>query len=164
MSLKKTLLAAGLLAVVPLLAIAQTTQSDSVGHAWAGHSGGHGAALGFLRGVTLTDAQRTQMHTLLHTERTNTSALRQQERALRKDIADRLASTEAVTEAQMNALQQKADTIRQQLESQRLATALKVRALLTPDQLAQSAQVHQQLAALRAQTRSVLGHSDAAAP
>jgi hypothetical protein len=72
-------------------------------------------------------------------------------------ISDQLASTASVSATQLTGLQQQAEQFGAQIEAQRLATALQIRALLTPDQLAQSAQVHQQLAALHAQMRSVVG-------
>lgn len=161
MSLRSSLLAAGFLALVPLAALAQTASDAADGPMRRHHAGFHQSELGFLRGVTLTAAQQTQLHQLTRTERANTAAARQQLRAIRQEIGDKLASTDAVTATQLTALQQKADQLRQQLETQRLATALQVRALLTPAQLAQSAQVHQQLAQLRAQARSVLSDGNA---
>lgn len=162
MSPKYALLAVGALALLPLAVVAQTAADQpAYGAFHSRHGGFHATELSFLRGVTLTDAQRTQLRQITQAERARTAATRQQLRAIRQEIGDKLASTESVTSSELGALQQKADQLRQQLETQRLTTALQVRALLTPAQLAQSAQAHQQLATLRAQARSVLNQGNA---
>jgi len=144
---KKTLIAAVCLAAIPLAALA----------APGGHGGhdGHRGGFSFLEGVTLTADQQTQIHQIVQASWGTAKPLAQQLRADHKQIGDLMASTGAVTQAQLAAIQTQADQIRQQLESQRLATALQVRALLTPAQLAQSAQAHAQLASLHEQERAV---------
>jgi Spy/CpxP family protein refolding chaperone len=154
MSLRTILLATSLAALLPLATTAQG-QAFEAGHHRPGAPRGD---LGFLAGVTLTDAQKTQIHQLLHASFAEIGPLRQQRQALMAQIADQLASTAAVDAAQLTGLQQQAEQLGAQIDAQRLATALQIRALLTPDQLAQAAQVHQQLAALRAQMRSLVGH------
>jgi Spy/CpxP family protein refolding chaperone len=145
---KKTLIAALCAAAVPLAALAAPGgQGDH-------HRGRHGE-FGFLKGVGLTPEQKAQIHQIVQTSRGTAQPLAQQLRADRKQIGDLLASNGAVTQAQLTPLQQQADQIRQQLESQHLATALQVRALLTPAQLAQSAQTHAQLESLHQQERAL---------
>jgi Spy/CpxP family protein refolding chaperone len=146
---KKTLIAALCVAAVPFAALAAPG-----GH--GGHHGGHRGGFGFLEGVTLTPEQTTQIHQIVQASRTTAKPLAQQLRADHKQIGDLLAGTGAVTQAQLAPIQQQADQIRQQLESQRLATALQVRALLTPAQLAQSAQTHAQLESLQQQKHAVM--------
>jgi Spy/CpxP family protein refolding chaperone len=157
---KKILFAALCVAAVPFAALAAPG-----GH--GGHHGGHGGRgeMGFLQGVTLTAEQKTQIHTIVQASRTTAKPLAEQLRADRKQISDLLASTAAVTAAQLTPIQTQAAQIREQLDSQRMATALQIRALLTPAQLAQSAQTHQQLASLHQQERAVreAAHSDATA-
>jgi Spy/CpxP family protein refolding chaperone len=156
---KKMLFAALCVAAVPFAALAAPG-----GH--GGHHGGRGhGAMGFLQGVTLTPEQKTQIHEIVQTSWSTAKPLMQQLRADQKQMSDLLASTGAVTAAQLTPIQQQAAQIRQQLDSQRMATALQVRALLTPAQLAQSAQTHQQLASLHQQERAVFeaAHPAAAA-
>ena len=154
---KKTLIAAVCLAAVPLAALAAPG-----GH--GGHGGGHRGGFSFLEGVTLTADQQTQIHQIVQASWGTAKPLAQQLRADHKQIGDLMASTGAVTQAQLTTIQTQADQIRQQLESQRLATALQVRALLTPAQLAQSAQAHAQLASLHEQERAVFQASHPGAP
>jgi len=144
---KKTLIAALCVAAVPLAALA--APGEHGGH--HGHRGG----FSFLEGVTLTPEQKTQVHEIIQASWSTAKPLAQQLRADHKQIGDLLASGGAVTQAQLTTIQTQADQIRQQLESQRLATALQVRALLTPAQLAQSAQTHAQLESLHQQERAV---------
>lgn len=155
---KKTLIAALCVAAVPFAALAAPG-----GH--GDHHGGHRGGLNFLEGVTLTPDQKTQVQQIMQASRGTAKPLAQQLRADRKQIGDLLASTGTVTQAQLTTIQQQADQIRQQLESQRLATALQIRALLTPAQLAQSAQTHAQLESLHEQERAVFkaAHPDATA-
>jgi Spy/CpxP family protein refolding chaperone len=152
---KKTLAAALLCtAIVPFAA-----QAAPEGHGWH-HRGGE---FGFLEGVTLTTAQQTQIHQIMEAGRTEAKPLVEQLRADHRQLADLLAGGGPVSASQLTPIQQHAEQVRQQLDSQRLATALQVRALLTPAQLAQSAQVHQQLAALHQQERAIFqaAHPDA---
>jgi Spy/CpxP family protein refolding chaperone len=153
---KKILIAALCAAAVPVAALAAPG-----GH--GGHQGHHGA-FGFLQGVTLTPEQKTQIHQITQASWTTAKPLMQQLRTDRQQISDLLANGGAVTAAQLTPIQQQAEQVRQQLDSQRLATALQIRQLLTPAQLAQSAQMHQQLASLHQQERAVFqsAHPDAA--
>lgn len=154
---RKILIAALCAAIVPLAAVAAP---DGAGRH---HHGGHGA-FGFLEGVTLTPEQKTQIHEIVQASWTSAKPLAQQLHADQKQISDLLAGGGAVNAAQLTPIQQQASQVRQQLDSQRLATALQVRALLTPAQLAQSAQTHQQLESLHQQERAVFkaAHPDAA--
>ena len=130
------------------------------------HGGPHGAMghgyLGFLQGVTLTDAQQARMHDITHASWQQLKPQMQQLRALREQIGGDLASTAAVSAPQLVALQQQAQTLQNQLDQAKLATAIQVRALLTPEQLSQAATVHAQLAALHQQEHAVLSQTPAA--
>jgi Spy/CpxP family protein refolding chaperone len=153
MSLRITLLTAGLAALLPLVTTSPV-QALEMGHH---RHGGSQSQLGFLAGVTLTDEQQAQLHQLLQASHAQIKPLEQQIHALRKQIFDQLASAAAVDGTQITALQQQAAQLREQVDEQRLATALQIRALLTPAQLAQAAQIHQQLASLHAQMKNLVG-------
>ncbi len=129
------------------------------------HHGGPGGDgyLGFLQGVTLTSAQQTQMHTIMHTNWQQLKPQMQQLHSLRHQINDALASTSTVNAGQLTSLQQQVATLQAQLDQSRLGTALQVRAMLTPNQLGQSSTVHAQLAALHQQERNVMSQASGAA-
>ncbi len=153
MSIRKVLLAASVAALLPVAAMAQ----GRGGH-W---QGGHGGDLAFLAGVQLTDAQREQVHQLMHASFAQMKPLEQQLHSLYQQIGDQMASAGSVDQGQLTSLLQQLEQVRDQIDQQRLEAALQVRALLTPEQLTQAAQAHQQLQSLRAQMKSVLsqGHS-----
>lgn len=148
MSIRKLLLATSLVALLPLGAMAQ----GGPGH-WHGR---HGGELGFLAGVQLTEQQRDQMHQLMQASFGQMKPLLKQMHDLRRQLGDQLASAGSVDQGQLTGLQQQIEQLRGQIDQQRLETALQVRALLTPEQLAQAAQAHQQLQSLRQQMRNVL--------
>lgn len=153
----KTIMRAG---VVAGLLAAGAVQAQGM------HGGPHGGMghgyLGFLQGVTLSDAQQTRMHDIMHASWQQLKPQMQQLRTLREQIGSDLASTAAISTPQLVALQQQAQTLQNQLDQAKLATAMQVRALLTPDQLAQAATVHAQLAALHQQEHAVLSQTPAA--
>ena len=154
----KTIMRAG---VVAGLLAAGAVQAQGM------HGGPHGGMghgyLGFLQGVTLTDAQQTRMHDIMHASWQQLKPQMQQLHALREQIGGDLASTAAISAPQLVALQQQAQTLQNQLDQAHLAAAMQVRALLTPDQLSQAATVHAQLAALHQQEHAVLSQTPAAA-
>jgi Spy/CpxP family protein refolding chaperone len=150
MSIRKLLLAASLVALLPLGAMAEGGPGG--GH-WHGR---HDGDLGFLAGVQLTQQQRDQMHQLMHTGFEQMKPLMKQMHDLHRQMGDQLASAGSLDQGQLTGLQQQIDQLRGQIDQQRLETALQVRALLTPEQLAQAAQAHQQLQSLHTQMRNVL--------
>ena len=154
----KTIMRAGVVAGLLAGAAAQAQGMHP-----GGRGGMHQGYLGFLQGVTLTDAQQAKMHDIMHASWQQLKPQMQQLRALREQIGGDLASTAAVSAAQLVALQQQAQTLQNQLDQARLATAMQVRALLTQDQLSQSASVHAQLATLHQQEHAVLSQTPTAA-
>jgi Spy/CpxP family protein refolding chaperone len=131
-----------------------------------GHEFHYDGGFGFLHGVTLTVEQKAQVHQLIQASWEQSKPVAQQLRAIRKSIVDQLASTGAIDTAKITGLQQQAAQLSDQLQAQRLNAALQVRALLTPAQLAEAAQVHQQLAALHEQEATLLkrNHNDGTEP
>ncbi len=145
----RKLVLAGLVGGLFTLSVAQAQEMRG------GHRHGQ-SYLGFLQGVTLTDAQRAQVHDIMRASRQQMRPQMQQLRSLREQIGTDLAGTASLNTAQVAALQQQMQTLRGQLDQARLSTALQVRELLTPEQLSQSAAVHAQLAALHQQERSLM--------
>ena len=152
----KTIMRAGIMA--GLLA---ATAAQAQGMHPGGRGDMHHGYLGFLQGVTLTDPQQAKMHDIMHTSWQQMKPQMQQLRALREQIGGDLASTAAISPAQLVALQQQAQALQNQLDQARLATAMQVRALLTQDQLSQAASVHAQLSALHRQEHAVLSQTPA---
>ena len=159
MSLKKILIAAGFAAVLPLAALAAGGGSGDVA---MGHWGGmHGEGFAILHGLQLTDTQKTQIHQLMATERQENRPIEQQLLALHKQISDALFGTAAINTAQITQLSEQAAKLHEEIATNHLNTAIQVRALLTQDQIAKAASVHQQLESLHEQERQLMGHPDA---
>ena len=150
----KTIMRAGVMAGLLAAATAQAQGMHP-----GGRGGMHPGYFDFLQGVTLTSAQQSKMHDIMHANWQQSRPQMQQLRSLREQISGDLASTAALSTAQLVALQQQAQTQQNQLDQARLATAMQVRALLTPDQLSQSASVHAQLAILHQQEHAVLSQT-----
>jgi len=150
---KTTLLAAALTAGLASAALAQPGPPPGPG-GW--HGGWHGG--GMLDGVTLTDSQKTQLHTLMKTSRQNGHAVGEQMRQVHEKIDALLFSTGSVTEAQLAPLLQQEASLMQQIEQQHIENELAVRNLLTPDQLSKAASTHSRLVALHEQERALRGH------
>jgi Spy/CpxP family protein refolding chaperone len=154
---KKTLAAAFCAALISVSAMAQ---DGGPGGGGFHHGGGMGrGGLGFLHGVTLTDAQQAQVHEIAHASFAQLKPAMQQLRALHGQIADQLSSSGAVNSAQLASLQQQASQLRSQIEAGRLSMAIQVRGILTQQQLEQAAQLHQQLGALHAQERTLMNQA-----
>jgi Spy/CpxP family protein refolding chaperone len=160
MKLRTKLVGGAFAALLSVAAVAQTMGGGGhAGHFWGGHHGG-GEGFGFLRGVSLTDEQKSKVHTVMQASWTQTRPLMKELRETRSQIADQFASTGALNAAQVTALQEKSEELRKQLDAQWLATATQIRNLLTPAQLAQAAQLHQQMVSLHNQERALLGHGE----
>jgi Spy/CpxP family protein refolding chaperone len=152
---KKTLSAVFCAALISVSAMAQDAGPGGAG-GFEHHHGGMGHGLGFLRGVTLTDAQQAQLHEITHANWTQIKPVMKQLRAIHGQIIDQLAGAGAVNAAQLGSLQQQASQLRSQIDAQNLNMAIQVRGILTPTQIAQAAQLHQQLGALHDQERSLM--------
>jgi periplasmic protein CpxP/Spy len=110
-----------------------------------------------LKTANLTEAQRTQVRQILKSDRSTIKGEFGQLHSIHEQIADKLLSKGAVSASDLEPLVQQAAKIQQQIDMQRLQTALKIRALLTPDQLSKVAQTHQRLKGLFDQMRTIVG-------
>ena len=118
-----------------------------------GHRGGGGGAFGWpvLRAVGLDDAQKAQIRQIFTTHRPQLQSLRQQLMTAQGQVRDKLLSPTPPTAADIVPINQ----LRDQLAQERLAMALEIRNVLTPDQLAKAAQIRQQMKQLRQQMRDL---------
>ena len=87
----------------------------------------------------------------------------EQMHAVHEQIATAMLASGTVTADQLAPLVTQEEQLRSQLDSARINTMLQIRALLTPDQLAQAAATHAKLAALHEQEHAIVHASDSAA-
>jgi Spy/CpxP family protein refolding chaperone len=153
MRFKTLLLSLCIAAAIPAAAFAQPH-----GH---GPGGGGGPMsmpmMMLLRHVNLTADQQTQVHQLMDANFAQAQPLIMQLHSIHDQIADKLLSPGSVTTADLTPLQQQASQINQQLDQDMLATALKIRGVLTPAQLAQASDLHGKLKSLRTQFQTLMG-------
>lgn len=164
MSVKRLLIAAGFAAALPIAAVAASGWGGP-GDFGMGRMGPmHDEGLAILRNVQLTDTQKSQAHQLFQTERQQNRPLMEQAHALHKQITEALLSTAAINTAQLAQLSEQEQKLHAQIEGNHLNTLIQLRALLTQDQLAKAASMHQQLEALHAQERQLMGAPRESAP
>jgi Spy/CpxP family protein refolding chaperone len=114
-----------------------------------------------LRAASLTDAQKTQIHTLMESSRATVMPLMQQMHTIREQIADKLLSPGTVTNADLTPLLTQQSQIQGQLDSQMVSTALQIRGVLTTDQLKKVAVANDKLKQIHSEIESIFGPPDA---
>jgi Spy/CpxP family protein refolding chaperone len=108
-----------------------------------------------LQGLKLTPDQETQVHKILETNRAGLKDLFEQLRAAQDALAMKLLSPGNLSVSDLKPLLDKTLQIRQQLAEHGLDAMLAVRAVLTPDQLAQAAERRKKLKDLEAQFQAL---------
>ncbi len=121
------------------------------------HGAWHHDGMEILHGLDLTDAQKSEVHKIMQANWSHMKPVMQQARTLHEQIVTKLTGTDAVTQADLTPLVQQEEQLRSQLDTARVTTALQIRGLLTPAQLAKAASTHQQLEALHEQERALVG-------
>ena len=139
-----------------LFALALGVSAIAGAHAqgWGGPHGGH-RMFGLLDGVTLSDAQKAQIHSDLKAGFTAARTTMQSLHALDDQITAMMTSSGSVSAASVMPLIEQQETLRSQLDQERVAVALQVRSVLTASQLAQAAAAHSQLEALHQQEMAI---------
>ena len=109
-----------------------------------------------LRGARLTPDQQTRVREILAAHRPALKGFADQLRQVQDELADKLFASGAVQGADLQPVLQRIGQLRDQLLQESAQTAMEVRALLTPEQLAQAAAVKARMAALRDEMRQLL--------
>ena len=158
--ISKTVRAAafGLLCSLPLGAPASAQgMGGHMGHMGA-MSGMHGGSfMMLLKSADLTPAQQSQVQLILNSSHTQMNALHGQLMALHEQISAKLLGPGTVTSADLKPLVQQASAIEGNLNQSMADTAIAIRNVLTPEQLAKLAQVHKKLHDLHTQVQQLMG-------
>jgi Spy/CpxP family protein refolding chaperone len=157
-------LAAGLFIALPASAESSMDSMPrthgGMGHHMHAMGGGDSHFMMLLRSANLTPQQLAQVRQILKNEKQQMKTVYAGFHALHEQMAAKLLAPGNVTPADLAPLEQKAAKYQQQISRDMIETALAVRNILTPEQLARVAQVHQQLQNLHEQIRNLMG-SDA---
>jgi len=113
-----------------------------------------------LKNAGLTPDQQTQVRKIMEDDHHQLHALFTQLQAANSQLADKLFGPGAVQAADLTPQVQKVTQLRQQLMEQGVKTALAVRAVLTPDQLAKVRQMKDRIDQLQAEMRTLLEGND----
>jgi Spy/CpxP family protein refolding chaperone len=105
----------------------------------------------------LTPAQREQLRDDLQGDRATMKSLVDQLRTAQQELTSRVLAPGTLAATDLQPQLQKIAGLRDQLVQHALATTLKVRAMLTPAQLAEASTKAQRLHDLRTEMRSILG-------
>jgi Spy/CpxP family protein refolding chaperone len=148
-----------------ILIAAAATCAISAGAAIAHPEGGgwgHGEGMEILHSLNLTDAQKEQVHGIEKAAWAQARPIMEQMHAVHEQLATALLASGNVTADQLAPMVTQEEQLRTQMDQMHLNTVLQVRALLTPEQLAQAGAVHQKLAALHDQEHAVIRASQSA--
>lgn len=121
-----------------------------------GFGGPDGSPFAMLHALSLTDAQKTQVHAAMQAGHQASASARTQMRAIEAQIRSKLEASGSVTMADVAPLLQQKEQLMAQLDQQRMATILQVRAVLTPAQISRAASIETQMESLHAQERAVM--------
>jgi Spy/CpxP family protein refolding chaperone len=151
---KTTLFAAGLLLLAALPVAAH-------GFGGPGGPGGPGAGgpppiIVLLRSANLSSDQQNQIHTIMHTSHQQIGPLFEQLHSIDEQISAKLLGTASVTATDFSALEQQKSQIQQQIDENFINTAIQVRGVLSPAQLATAASTNQQIQSLHQQIEKLL--------
>ncbi len=108
-----------------------------------------------LQAAHLTPDQRAQVDQILQSNRARVAPLADQLRSVHEQIANKLLGPGAVSESDLAPLENQAAQLDAQIQQQALNASIRIRALLTPEQVTRMAQFHQKMAALQAQMQAL---------
>lgn len=148
---KKLAAAAALTVLLAMPASAQPVGSF-------GHHGMHGQPfLMMLKSANLTAAQQGQVRLILTSNRTQMMSQMRELQNLHEQISAKLLSPGQVTSADLKPLVDRASRIQASVNQSKAETALSIRNLLTPQQVAKLAELHGKLRNLHNQVQHLMG-------
>jgi len=116
-----------------------------------------------LKGLNLTEAQRTQVKAIMKSHHQAIEPLREQLHNEHQQFATRLLTPGQVTVSDLTPIQQQTAQTEQQMRQEMLKAVVEVRAILTPEQLAKAGKIHQKMEQMHAEMRSLM-EPDGGAP
>ena len=133
-----------------------------MGHGHARMFGDSGATMLplVLKHAKLTPEQTKQVQAIMDTDRQALRTLFTQLEAANSQFTNKLFAPGAVQAADLTPQVQQISQLRQQLMEQGVKTALAIRAVLTPEQLAKVSQLNDRIQKLHAEMRSIFEGND----
>ncbi len=122
-----------------------------MGHEW-GHDG-----MELLHSANLTAAQKAQVKTIMQASWRTMRPLMQQMRTLHEQEITTFLGSGSVSADQFQPVIAQEETLRNQIDAAHLDAMLKIRGVLTADQISAAATKHAQMEQLHAQERALMG-------
>jgi Spy/CpxP family protein refolding chaperone len=138
-------------ALAGLLAVTGVARAE-----WHHGGPGGGGGMEFLHGLNLTDAQKAQIKEIHKANWASMKTLMTQEHALREQEINQLLTAGNVTAEQMSSIVAQEEAVRNQIDAARMDSIIKMRNVLTADQLAKAATLHTQMEQIHAQEHSLM--------
>ncbi len=110
-----------------------------------------------LRSANLTSEQQTKLREILDSSRPESESMLKELHSIHQQIADKLLSSGTVTESDLAPLTRRAGQLEEKMQQQSIATALKIRAILTPEQLAKMSTFNQRMSSIHSQIEALMG-------
>ena len=148
--------ALGLLVALPLAAPASAQGMGA--HHGMGMPGDGSQLIMILKSANLTPSQESQIHLILNSNREQMKSLRQQLMSLHEKISDRILGAGSVSASDLKPMVDEATRIEGTLNQNMTDTALAIRGVLTPAQIAKLADVHAKLHSIQKQLHGLMGH------
>ena len=150
----------GLAAGVFALAI---TAAPAMAHM---HGHGGGSAVGIplpevLHSANLTSAQREQIHTIMKSQFATLKPLFDQLRTGREAVAAKYLSAGSVAASDLSPMVTANEKVQSQIDQAFLQTAIQIRGVLTPPQIAQAGTIYTQMQALHQQMHALMSQGGA---
>lgn len=106
-----------------------------------------------LRGVTLSDEQKTKVREILQSQRPATQETLKRMLAIQNELGNRLLFPGKLEEDQLSPLLEQLLFLQNQVQRQNFRTILEIRNLLTPEQLAQGAEYRERMKTQQGQSK-----------
>ena len=107
----------------------------------------------FLRGVTLTEEQKTKVHEILQSQRSAAQDTLKRILAIRNELGNRILYPGKLDEDQLAPLLEQLLFLQNQIQRQNFRTMLEIRNLLTPEQMAQGVEYRERMKAQQSQSK-----------
>jgi Spy/CpxP family protein refolding chaperone len=107
----------------------------------------------FLRGVTLTEEQKTKVHEILQSQRPAAQDTMKRILAIRNELGNRILYPGKLDEDQLAPLLEQLLFLQNQIQRQNFRTMLEIRNLLTAEQMAQGVEYRERMKAQQSQSK-----------
>ena len=137
----------------------------ALAHEGGWHGGpGMGEGMELLHSLNLSDAQKEQARTIEKAGWAQAKPIMEQMHSVHEQMATALLTSGPVTAEQLAPMVTQEEQLKSQLDQIHLNALVQIRALLTPEQIAQAAATHSKLEALHEQEHAVMHASESSEP